>query len=84
MYQKPVIGIEPEAMELLQDYSWPGNVRELENIIQRAIILTHGNTISVDCLPRNLQEGAKAMLSASRTINLRDHLNNRSATTRSS
>jgi DNA-binding NtrC family response regulator len=56
MYQKPVNGITPEAMALLQDYSWPGNVRELENVIQRAIILTPGNTISADCLPSNLQE----------------------------
>lgn len=56
MYQKSVIGIEREAMALLQDYLWPGNVRELENVIQRAIILTSGNTITADCLPGNLQE----------------------------
>ena len=56
MYQKPVTSIEPAAMALLQDYSWPGNVRELENVIQRAIILTTSRTISIDCLPRNLQE----------------------------
>jgi DNA-binding NtrC family response regulator len=43
-------------MTLLQDYSWPGNVRELENVIQRAIIVSAENTISIDCLPANLQE----------------------------
>jgi DNA-binding NtrC family response regulator len=63
MYQKSVIRIEPEAMELLQDYSWPGNVRELENVIQRAIILTPGNTISADCLPSNLREVAGDVVS---------------------
>ena len=56
MYQKPVNIIQHGAMALLQDYSWPGNVRELENVIQRAIILSPGNTITADCLPLNLQE----------------------------
>jgi DNA-binding NtrC family response regulator len=56
MYQKPVVAIEPEAMTLLQDYAWPGNVRELENVIQRAIIMTSGDTISANVLPPNLQD----------------------------
>src|SRR5580698_8802378 len=44
-FQKPMQGIEPDALEMLQGYSWPGNVRELENIMQRAIILAPGETI---------------------------------------
>jgi DNA-binding NtrC family response regulator len=56
MYQKPMTGIDSSAMALLQDYSWPGNVRELENVIQRAIILAHGNTITAQCLPQHIQE----------------------------
>jgi transcriptional regulator with PAS, ATPase and Fis domain len=56
MYQKPMAGIDSGAMALLQDYSWPGNVRELENVIQRAIILAHGNTIPAECLPRHIHE----------------------------
>ena len=56
MYQKPMTGIHSGAMALLQDYSWPGNVRELENVIQRAIILAHGNTITAECLPAQIQE----------------------------
>jgi transcriptional regulator with PAS, ATPase and Fis domain len=56
MYQKPMAGIDAGAVALLQDYSWPGNVRELENVIQRAIILAHGNTITTDCLPQQLRE----------------------------
>jgi two-component system response regulator FlrC len=31
-------------------YSWPGNVRELDNVVQRALILRSGNTITVDDL----------------------------------
>jgi DNA-binding NtrC family response regulator len=45
---------------LLQSYSWPGNVRELENVIQRAIILAHGDTICAEDLPRNIHEEAVA------------------------
>ena len=56
MYEKPMDGIEPAAMALLQTYSWPGNVRELENEIQRAIILSEDATIRAEALPRNLHD----------------------------
>ncbi len=42
-------------MALLQNYTWPGNVRELENVIQRAIIVTTGNSIREEDLPLNIQ-----------------------------
>ena len=38
--------VTPEAQVLLQSYSWPGNVRELENVVQRAVVLSGGRTIS--------------------------------------
>ncbi len=42
-------GIPPrlgeDALLELEAYDWPGNVRELENAIQRALVLTHGDTI---------------------------------------
>jgi DNA-binding NtrC family response regulator len=56
MYQKPIESFEPDAMATLESYSFPGNVRELENIIQRAIILTRGNRITLEDLPAHLQE----------------------------
>lgn len=37
--------ISSEALNKLLSYSWPGNVRELENILERAVNLTDGNTI---------------------------------------
>ena len=38
------------AVEELRAYAWPGNVRELQNCIERAVILTEGDTIQ----PRHL------------------------------
>jgi formate hydrogenlyase transcriptional activator len=44
-----------KSTELLQSYDWPGNIRELQNVIERAVILCEGETLSVDetWLPRS-------------------------------
>ncbi len=40
------IGIIPShTIEVLERYSWPGNIRELQNFIERAVILSPGNTL---------------------------------------
>ena len=33
--------LSPDALDLMMDYDWPGNVRELENVIERAVVLSH-------------------------------------------
>ncbi len=43
--------IAPEALRSLLEYSWPGNVRELENVVERAVVLSSGPTITLDLLP---------------------------------
>ncbi len=43
--------ITEEALARLVDYDWPGNVRELENAIERAVVLSRGNPITVEHLP---------------------------------
>jgi formate hydrogenlyase transcriptional activator len=40
--------IDQKRLELFQAYGWPGNVRELQNVIERAVILSEGETFSVD------------------------------------
>jgi len=42
---KEVRGFSPEVIELLEGYDFPGNVRELENLIERAVVLAHGEFI---------------------------------------
>ena len=45
---KTIKNIPRKTMEQLQRYSWPGNVRELSNVIERAMILTTGDTMRVE------------------------------------
>src|SRR6266699_6122982 len=40
--------IDKKSLGLLQAYDWPGNIRELQNVIERAVILCEGETLSVD------------------------------------
>ncbi|MGD8386415.1 MAG: sigma-54 dependent transcriptional regulator [Desulfobacteraceae bacterium] len=42
---RPVEGITPAAIRVLQGYSWPGNVRELRNMIERAVVVNRSGTI---------------------------------------
>ena len=37
------------------DYDWPGNVRELENVIERAVVLSHGPRIGADLIPEHVR-----------------------------
>jgi two-component system response regulator AtoC len=53
-----VEAIDPDAMEVLLDYSWPGNIRELENVLERALVLTEGSTISIEDLPEAVRRPA--------------------------
>ncbi len=50
-FGKRVEGFSPEALEMLEQHTWPGNVRELLNVIERAVLLTEGRTISEGVLP---------------------------------
>ncbi len=42
-----------EAVAKLERYRWPGNVRELRNVVQRAYVMTNGDTITDEWLPAN-------------------------------
>ena len=45
---KKIKKVQKRTLELFQAYDWPGNIRELQNIIERAVILCDGETLSVD------------------------------------
>lgn len=55
---KNIKGVTKPALKYLYDYDWPGNIRELENLLERCIILTDGETIDVDILPQAITHQA--------------------------
>ena len=55
-FAKRIAGIDKAARAVLRAYSYPGNVRELQNIIERAVALADGDTVTLADLPPDLQE----------------------------
>ncbi|HSA59910.1 MAG TPA: sigma-54 dependent transcriptional regulator [bacterium] len=51
---KNVERISMDTLQTLEEYRWPGNVRELENVIERAVVLAEGGTITARELPPKL------------------------------
>jgi formate hydrogenlyase transcriptional activator len=45
---KRIRNIDKKTMELFHAYDWPGNIRELQNVVERAVILSEGETFHVD------------------------------------
>ncbi|MES2850629.1 MAG: sigma-54 dependent transcriptional regulator, partial [Bacteroidota bacterium] len=52
---KAIPVLQKEYIDALQHYQWPGNIRELKNIIERSVILSDNNTLSVQTLPFEFQ-----------------------------
>ena len=49
---KNITRISQTTIKQLQEYSWPGNIRELENVIERAVIISNGSSLSVEPLQK--------------------------------
>lgn len=58
--------IAPEVVELLQSYSWPGNIRELANTIERAVVVSTGDELTVADLSPAWVAAARAELGLNR------------------
>src|SRR5215471_1864983 len=52
------LSVARPVLQLLADYPWPGNVRELENVIERAVVLCRGETLTTDDLPEAIVQAA--------------------------
>jgi len=50
----PLKSMEPDVVEVLEEYPWPGNVRELENLIQRLVLMVPDPVIRLKNLPQNI------------------------------
>jgi two-component system, NtrC family, response regulator AtoC len=53
-YKRKICHMRPDVVEMLRSAPWKGNIRELANILERAVLLSENNVITMDCL---LQEG---------------------------
>lgn len=49
-YRSPGIQLEPDAIQLLSNYSWPGNVRQLKNIAEQVCVLEKDRNVSAAAL----------------------------------
>ena len=56
---KEILGLTPEAMEVLLAYPWPGNVRELRNAIEYAFVLCANDWIGKEHLPPKIASAGK-------------------------
>ena len=53
------VKISDQVMEALAEYHWPGNVRQLKNIIERAVVLTKGDSLALHDLPEEFHPAGK-------------------------
>ncbi|MBX3396867.1 MAG: sigma 54-interacting transcriptional regulator [Phycisphaerae bacterium] len=64
--------IPTEVMNALVHYPWPGNVRELQNVMERAVILTHGPTLQVSATDLQLPIESATAPTTSASVTLTD------------
>jgi DNA-binding NtrC family response regulator len=57
-YRRPILGLEPAALQMMLHYGWPGNVRELDHTIERAVLMARGERIEAANLGLNAQRGS--------------------------
>ncbi|MCP4782649.1 MAG: AAA domain-containing protein [Fuerstiella sp.] len=59
---KRIRQIEPAALAAIEKHRWPGNIRELENVVERAVVLSDGDTITLKDLPDELRSDAQPIV----------------------
>ena len=54
-YRKQITTITPEVIASFTQYDWPGNIRELENVLERIILMSENDTLSLDQVPAEIR-----------------------------
>ena len=54
----PVSAMTPAFLHALEQQPWKGNIRELRNVIERSLIVCEGDSLDVQDLPLDMQQGA--------------------------
>jgi two-component system nitrogen regulation response regulator GlnG len=60
-YKISLKNLDSNVLNILKDYSWPGNVRQLQNICKYLTIMSSGNNILVDDLPKEIFEASEKL-----------------------
>ena len=55
---KSLDGITPDALDALTTYSWRGNVRELRNVVERMVVMSRGDRLTLREIPAAIREQA--------------------------
>jgi formate hydrogenlyase transcriptional activator len=71
--RKQITRIDKNTLKLCQTYSWPGNIRELQNIIERSVILSTGDTFWIDEAWLSSQDAPRLESSGPLTQTLQNH-----------
>ena len=71
-YRKAITGFDPAALLALVDHRWPGNVRELDHVIERAVLMAHGNIIHARDLGLRAPAGDEAVAARLDDMSLED------------
>lgn len=67
-----VKGVDDDVLKLFEDYDWPGNLREMKNVIRRAVLLSPGDTITMNALPPEMIESMRDAASRAKTAGIYD------------
>ncbi len=68
--------LDNSVYNCLVEYSWPGNVRELENLMERLVVTSINNIITIKDLPANIENGSAQTEEDKRLIPLRQAVEN--------
>jgi formate hydrogenlyase transcriptional activator len=71
--QKRIESIPAAAMRKLMRWHWPGNVRELQNLVERAVILTHNSTLAISA-PELANSGGNLILARLNNFDEQDRI----------
>lgn len=53
-YNKRIYKISPKVMKVLECYHWPGNIREMKNVMRQMVLVTKGDELLDDVIPREI------------------------------
>lgn len=70
-----VTKIAPSAAQAMLLYDWPGNIRELESTIERAVLISESDTISLSDLPLPIRDLGEVPIEDRPTFNVKDFFN---------